>query len=264
MTVDGIEVFYREAGSVDAPVVVLLHGFPSSSNMYRNMIPGLADRYHVIAPDLPGFGLSGMPDRADFEYSFARYCDLINSLLEKLGAPRYALYVMDYGAPTGLRLAVKHPERITALMVQNGNAYEEGLQDFWVPIKALWADNSSANRDALRPFMTLDVTKFQYVDGVSDQTRIDPANWLYDQTLLDRPGNVEIQLDLFYDYRNNVASYPAFQRFFREHKPPTLIMWGAKDSIFPVEGAHAFLRDLPDAELHLIDSGHFAYEEPGR
>lgn len=260
-TVNGLEIFYRESGPVDAPVVVLLHGFPSSSHMYRNLIPALADSYRVIAPDLPGFGLSAMPSRETFDYTFANFADIVDGLLEQLGAKRYALYVMDYGAPTGFRLALKHPERVTALITQNGNAYEDGLQAFWDPIKALWTDNSEAHRDALRPFMTLEITKFQYVDGVKDQSRLDPAAWLYDQIFLDRPGNVEIQLDLFYDYRNNVALYPEFQAFFRDSQVPTLIAWGANDSIFPAEGAKAFLRDLPNAELHLLDSGHFAFED---
>jgi len=259
--VGGLEIFYREAGPADAPVVVLLHGYPSSSHMYRNLIPALADRYHVIAPDLPGFGLSAMPSREAFTYSFANYAELIDALLEQLGARRYALYVMDYGAPTGFRLALKHPERVTALITQNGNAYEEGLQAFWDPIKALWADNSRERRDAVRPFMTLEGTRSQYVDGVKDVSRLDPAAWLHDQLFLDRPGSVEIQLDLIYDYRNNVALYPKFQEFFRTYQPPTLIAWGANDNIFPAEGAKAFLRDLPGAELHLLDSGHFALED---
>lgn len=260
-TVEGIEIFYREAGPAEAPLIVLLHGFPSSSHMYRNLIPALADIYHVIAPDLPGFGLSAMPARGDFIYGFARFADIVDGLLEQFGARRYALYVMDYGAPTGFRLAMKHPDRVAALITQNGNAYEEGMQEFWSPTRALWADNSKANRDALRPFMTLEMTRFQYVDGVRDISRLDPAAWLHDQLLLDRPGNIEIQLDIIYDYRTNVALYPRFQRYFRDHRPPTLVVWGANDRIFAPEGAKAFLRDLPDAELHLIDSGHFALED---
>ena len=259
--VEGLEIFYREAGPADAPVVVLLHGYPSSSHMYRDLIPALADRYHVIAPDLPGFGLSAMPSRETFTYSFANYVEIIDGLLEQLGARRYALYVMDYGAPTGFRLALKHPERVTALITQNGNAYEEGLQAFWDPIKALWADNSRERRDAVRPFMTLAGTRSQYVDGVKDVSRLDPAAWLHDQLFLDRPGNIEIQLELIYDYRNNVALYPKVHEFFRTYQPPTLIVWGANDSIFPPEGAKAFLRDLPNAELHLLDTGHFALED---
>ncbi|MFD2141740.1 alpha/beta fold hydrolase [Ancylobacter oerskovii] len=261
--IDGLEIFYREAGPADAPAVVLLHGFPSSSHMYRNLIPALADRYRVVAPDLPGFGLSAMPARTEFDYGFGRFADIVEGLLDNLGVGRFALYVMDYGAPTGFRLALKNPERIAALITQNGNAYEDGLQDFWDQTRALWADNSAANRDALRGFMTLDGTRFQYVDGVRDISRLDPAAWLHDQLFLDRPGNVDIQLDIIYDYRTNVELYPAFQSYFRTFRPPTLIVWGANDRIFPVEAARAFLRDLPDAELHLLDSGHFALEDKG-
>jgi pimeloyl-ACP methyl ester carboxylesterase len=261
--VDGVDIFYREAGSEDAPVVVLLHGFPTSSHMFRNVLPALADRYHVIAPDYPGFGLSAMPDRARFPYTFAKYADLMDGLLSQLGATHYALYVMDYGAPVGFRLCLKHPERVTALIIQNGNAYDEGLSAFWDPIKAYWKEDSPARRDALRSLMTLDTTRFQYTDGVDDVSRIDPANWLYDQALLDRPGNVDIQLDLFKDYATNVALYPRFQEFFRTSRPPTLLVWGARDKIFPAEGARAFLKDLPDAEMHLFDTGHFAIEDKG-
>lgn len=259
--IDGVEIFYRETGPADAPAVVLLHGFPTSSHMFRNLIPALADRYHVIAPDYPGFGLSEMPDRKRFDYTFARYTELVDKLLAQLGAKSYALYVMDYGAPVGFRLALLHPERVTALVVQNGNAYDEGLSKFWDAIKAYWADGTAEKRAALRPLMSAATTKFQYTDGVKDVSRIDPANWLYDQPLLDRPGNIEIQLDLFYDYRNNVTLYPKFQAFFRDRQPPTLIVWGANDTIFPAIGAKALLRDLPNAELHLLDTGHFALED---
>ncbi|WP_454858089.1 alpha/beta fold hydrolase [Rhizobium binxianense] len=260
-SVAGVEVFYREAGEKGAPVVVLLHGFPSSSHMYRNLIPALADRYHVIAPDLPGFGLSAMPSSSEFEYSFATFSDVIAGLLEQLGAERYALYVMDYGPPTGFRLAVAHPDRVTALIVQNGNAYEDGMGDFWGATRAYWADNGPVNRDALRPFLSLDGTRFQYLAGTKDETRIDPAAWLYDQLFLDRPDAKEIQLDIIYDYRTNVALYPAFQDYFRTHRPPALILWGENDPIFLPEGARAFLRDLPDAELKFFDTGHFALED---
>ncbi len=259
--VDGLDIFYREAGPADAPVVVLLHGFPTSSHMFRNLIPALADRYRVIAPDYPGFGLSAMPDRKDFDYTFAHYAELVDQLLTRLGARSYALYVMDYGAPVGFRLGLLHPERVTALVVQNGNAYEEGLSPFWDQLKAYWADGSTDKRAALRGLMSASTTRFQYTAGVKDVSRIDPANWLYDQLLLDRPGNIEIQLDLFHDYRTNVALYPKFQAFFRERQPPTLIVWGANDAIFPAAGARAFLRDLPKAELHLLDTGHFALED---
>ena len=261
--VGGVELFYREAGPKDAPVVVLLHGFPSSSNMFRNLIPALAERYRVIAPDLPGFGHSAMPARGDFTYGFAHFAELVDGLLARVGATSYALYVMDYGAPVGYRLALRHPERVTALIVQNGNAYEDGLRDFWKPIKAYWADGSREHREALRAATTLAATKSQYLDGVRDPSRVDPSAWLHDQALLDRPGNVEIQLDLFKDYASNVALYPDFQRFFRDRQPPTIILWGQNDAIFPAEGARAYLRDLPNAELHLLDTGHFALEDKG-
>lgn len=259
--VAGVDIFYREAGERGAPVVVLLHGFPSSSHMYRNLIPALADRYHVIAPDLPGFGLSEMPAPDDFEYGFASFATVVDGLLNQLGAGHYALYVMDYGAPTGLRLALAHPDRVTALIVQNGNAYEEGMGDFWAPTRAYWADNGQANRDAMRPFLTLDGTRFQYLTGTTDAARVDPAAWLSDQLFLDRPGSTDIQLDIIYDYRTNVALYPEFHAYFRDDRPPTLILWGENDPIFLTDGARAFLRDLPDAELHLFSTGHFALEE---
>jgi pimeloyl-ACP methyl ester carboxylesterase len=261
--VSGIEIFYREAGPADAPVVVLLHGFPSSSHMFRKLIPALADRYRVIAPDYPGFGQSAMPDRTEFAYSFAKFAELTDGLLAQLGATHYALYVNDYGAPVGYRLALRHPERVTALVVQNGNAYDDGLRDFWKPIKAYWAEGTPERRNALRAGTTLEATRFQYLDGVRDPSRIAPESWLVDQALLDRPGNVEIQLDLFKDYGSNVALYPEFQRYFRERQPPTLIVWGKNDKIFPPEGARPYLRDLPMAELHLPDSGHFALEDQG-
>jgi pimeloyl-ACP methyl ester carboxylesterase len=259
--VDGVSIFYREAGPADGPVVLLLHGFPTSSHMFRNLMPLLADRYHVIAPDYPGFGQSAMPDHTTFAYTFGHYADLVDGLLEQLRLPRYAMYVMDYGAPVGYRLALKHPERVSALIVQNGNAYEEGLREFWDPIKGYWADGSAAHREALSFLVAPETTKFQYTDGVSDLSRIDPDNWLHDQVLLDRPGNKDVQLDLFHDYGSNVPLYPQFQAFFRERRPPTLIVWGKNDKIFPAEGATPYLRDLPNAQLHLLDTGHFALED---
>jgi pimeloyl-ACP methyl ester carboxylesterase len=261
--VDGLEIFYREAGPVGAPVVVLLHGFPTSSRMFRNLIPALADRYHVIAPDYPGFGQSATPDRAQFAYRFARFAELVDGLLTQLGARRYALYVQDYGAPVGYRLALRHPERVSALVIQNGNAYSEGLKEFWDPLRAYWADGSHQRRQVLRAGLTPAATRSQYVNGVSDPSRIDPDSWVHDQALLDRPGVDEIMLDLFLDYRDNVALYPRFQAFFRARRPPTLIVWGKNDAIFPAVGARAYLRDLPDAELHLLDTGHFALEDKG-
>jgi pimeloyl-ACP methyl ester carboxylesterase len=242
---------------------VLFHGFPTSSHMYRNLIPALADRYHVIAPDYPGFGQSEVPDRKAFQYTFARFADLMDGLLTQLGAQRYALYVQDYGAPVGYRVAIRHPERVSALIVQNGNAYEEGLGEFWKPLKAYWADGSQSHRAALRAGLTLQATKSQYLDGVRDPARVDPDNWVHDQALLDRPGVDEIMLDLFKDYGTNVALYPQFQNFFRTRQPPTLIVWGRNDGIFPAEGATPYLRDLPKAELHLLDTGHFALEDQG-
>jgi len=261
--IDGLNIAYREAGPADAPAILLLHGFPSSSRMFRNLIPRLADRYHVIAPDYPGFGASDVPDPARFEVSFAHYAKVIDQLTAQLGVADYALYVQDYGAPIGYRLALAHPERVTALVVQNGNAYEAGLSPFWNPIRAYWRDATPANREALRAGLTPAATRAQYVDGVSVPETIDPENWLVDQTLLDRLGVDRIMLDLFRDYRTNVDLYPRFHEFFRTRHPRTLIVWGENDAIFPAEGAKAYLADLPDAELHLLDSGHFALEDKG-
>ncbi len=260
-TVGGVDVFYREAGDPKAPAVVLLHGFPTSSHMFRNLIPALADRYHVIAPDYPGYGQSGMPDHKEFAYTFDHFADLVDELLGQLGVKRYAMYVMDYGAPVGWRLALKHPKAITGLIVQNGNAYAEGLKEFWDPIKEYWADGSDEHRRRLNNLVAPETTKFQYTDGVSDVSRISPDNWVHDQALLDRPGNADIQMDLFYDYRTNLPLYPAVQNFFRERQPPTLIVWGKNDKIFPAEGAHPYKRDLRDVEFHLLDTGHFALED---
>ncbi|MBR0964990.1 alpha/beta hydrolase [Bradyrhizobium diazoefficiens] len=260
-TVDGIKIFYREAGPKDAPVVLLLHGFPTSSHMFRNLIPALADRYHVIAPDYPGYGQSDMPPRTSFNYTFDRFGELVGGLIDQLGVTRYAMYVMDYGAPVGWRLALKNPERISGLIVQNGNAYDEGLKEFWDPIKKYWADGSDASRQALMKLVTLETTKFQYTDGMSDVSRISPDNWVQDQALLDRPGNNEIQMDMFYDYRTNLPLYPAVQAYFRKHNPPTLIVWGKNDFIFPADGAHPYKRDLPQVEFHLVNSGHFLLED---
>ena len=259
--IDGVDVFYREAGPSGAPVVLLLHGFPTSSHMFRRLIPALADRYHVIAPDYPGFGESAAPDHKAFKYGFGRYADLMDGLMSRLGASRYAMYVMDYGAPVGYRLALKHPERVSALIVQNGNAYEEGLGKFWDPIKAYWADNSDTRREAIAGLVSPETTKFQYTDGMSELSRIDPDNWGHDQRLLDRPGNRDIQLDLFLDYGTNVPLYPAFQEFFRKYQPPTLLIWGKNDKIFPADGAYPYKKDLPKVEFHLLDSGHFVLED---
>jgi pimeloyl-ACP methyl ester carboxylesterase len=259
--VEGVNIFYREAGPAEAPVLLLLHGFPTSSHMFRNLIPALADRYRVIAPDYPGYGQSDMPDRASFAYTFDRIAGLVDGLLDRLGVTRYAMYVMDYGAPVGWRLALKHPERISGLIVQNGNAYDEGLKEFWDPIKAYWTDGSAASRQALLKLVSLETTKFQYTDGVADATRISPDNWVHDQALLDRPGNSDIQLDMLYDYRTNLPLYPAVQAYFRDRQPPTLIVWGKNDFIFPAAGAYPYKRDLPEVEVHLLDTGHFALED---
>jgi pimeloyl-ACP methyl ester carboxylesterase len=260
-TIDGVKMFYREAGPADGPVVLLLHGFPTSSHMFRNLIPLLADRYHVIAPDYPGFGQSDAPGHKQFVYSFGHYADMVDTLLGTIGTKNYTMYVMDYGAPVGYRLALKHPERVSGLIVQNGNAYEEGLGAFWDPIKTYWKSGSAQDRDAQSWLVKLDATKFQYTDGVKDVSRISPDNWVQDQALLDRTGNKDIQLDLFYDYRTNLPLYPQFQQFFRERKPPTLVIWGKNDKIFPEAGAHPYRRDLPNAEFHILDTGHFALED---
>lgn len=262
-TIDGADIFYREAGPANAPVIVLLHGFPTSSYMFRNLIPRLADKYRVIAPDYPAFGFSSVPDRAAFEYSFAHYAELVDKLISQLGIQRYALYVQDYGAPIGYRLALRNPNKITAIVVQNGNAYNEGLSEFWRPIQAYWMQDSPEHRNALRAGLTLGATKSQYLDGVADPSRIDLDAWVHDQALLDRHGIDEIMLDLFKDYRTNVALYPQFQRYFRDKQPPMLIVWGENDIIFPGSGAKAYLRDLPKAEIHLLKTGHFALEDKG-
>jgi pimeloyl-ACP methyl ester carboxylesterase len=262
-SIDGIDIAYREAGRADAPAILLLHGFPTSSHMFRNLIPALADRYRVIAPDYPGFGQSAAPDRSEFKYTFDNFAKLVDGLTQKLGVSRYALYVMDYGAPVGFRLAAKHPDRVTALIVQNGNAYTEGLQSFWEPIQKYWASGSNADREAIRWLTSLKATKWQYTHGVPDTSLVSPDTWTHDQALLDRPGNQEIQLDLFYDYRTNVPLYPEWQAYFRKHKPATLVIWGKNDQIFVAEGAAPYNRDLPEVELHLLDAGHFALETNG-
>lgn len=261
--IDGIEIFYRQAGQKGAPALVLLHGFPTSSHMFRNLIPQLADRYYIIAPDYPGFGQSGMPERAVFKYTFDNYALMIEKLLAHLGVHRYALYLMDYGAPVGFRLATHQPERVSALIVQNGNAYEEGIEAFWDPIKAYWHSGAASEREALRWLTSTTATKWQYTNGVNDLSRVSPDTWTIDQPLLDRPGNAEIQLDLFYDYRTNIPLYPQWHEYFRAHKPPTLIVWGKNDAIFVAAGAAPYRRDLPNAEVHLLDTGHFALESHG-
>ena len=259
-----LDIFFREAGPVDAPTVLLLHGFPTSSHMFRNLIPALSDRFHVLAPDYPGFGASSMPGIDEFDYTFDSIADVVDELVTQLGIESYSLYLMDYGAPVGYRLALKHPERVQSLIVQNGNAYDEGLLEFWDPIKAYWQDRSEENAKTLEDsLLTLEATKWQYTHGVREQTAIAPDNWFHDQFLLERPGNKQIQLQLFYDYGSNPARYPAWQAFFRSQQPPTLIVWGKNDFIFPGEGAEPYRRDLKDLEVHLLDTGHFALEEDG-
>ena len=261
--VDGVDVFYREAGPKDAPVLLLLHGFPTSSHMFRDLIPQLADKYRVIAPDYPGFGQSAMPDRSKFAYTFGNYAQVVDKLTRQLGVNRYALYVMDYGAPVGFRLASKNPDRVTAFIVQNGNAYNEGIQQFWDPIKAYWRTGGPTEREAIRWLTSIKATKWQYTNGVKDASLVSPDTWTVDQALLDRPGNSEIQLDLFYDYRTNIPLYPQWQAYFRERKPPTLVVWGTNDAIFVADGAAPYKRDIPSAEIHLLDTGHFALETHG-
>ncbi len=261
--INGLDIFYREAGPTDAPTILLLHGFPTSSHMFRNLIPALADRFHVVAPDYPGFGNSSMPPPNEFDYTFDSFALLVEKFTEELGLSQYTLYLQDYGAPIGFRLAVKHPERVQSLVIQNGNAYEEGLRDFWVPLKAYWGDRSEANAAALRKFFELNATKWQYTHGVRRPEAISPDNWLIDQYLLDRPGNKEIQLQLFYSYGSNPPLYSMWQAYFRRYQPPTLIVWGKDDQIFPAEGAHPYKRDLKNVEFHLLETGHFALEEDG-
>lgn len=261
--VDGLNVFYREAGRRDAPVILLLHGFPTSSHMFRGLIPSLADRYRVIAPDLPGFGFTDAPDRASFAYTFEHLAAVIDRFTEVLELPRFAVLVFDYGAPVGFRMALKHPDRITALISQNGNAYEEGLSEGWNPIQNYWRQPIAKNRAALRDFLKPETTKWQYVHGTSDAGLVAPESYTLDSALLARPGNDEIQLDLFLDYASNVALYPDFQAYLRTHRPPLLAVWGKNDPFFLPPGAEAFRRDVPDAEVRFYDTGHFALETHG-
>ncbi|HEX8022413.1 alpha/beta hydrolase [Mucilaginibacter sp.] len=257
---NGLNIFYREAGPKDAPTILLLHGYPTSSHMFRNLIPTLSTKYHVLAPDLPGFGFSDMPDHTRFQYTFDNLAATMQSFIDELGLKRFAIYIFDYGAPTGLRLAVANPGKITGIISQNGNAYEEGLSTGWNPIQKYWQDSSKENRDALRDFVKEKMTKFQYFEGVSDPSLIAPESYTLDQQTLDRPGNVEIQLDLMLDYRTNVALYPKFQAYFREHKPKLLAVWGNKDPFFLPAGAEAYKRDNPNAIVKLYNTGHFALE----
>jgi len=257
--VDGNRIFYREAGPKNAPGVLLLHGFPASSHMFRQLIPTLAQDYRVIAPDMPGFGFSDAPDRSRFRYTFDQLAKLIDKFTETVGLSRFAIYVFDYGAPVGFRLALAHPERITAIISQNGNAYEEGLSEGWNPIQKYWKNPTEENRAALRAFLAPESTKWQYVHGAPEEL-VAPEAYTLDSALLARPGNDEIQLDLFLDYASNVALYPKFQEYFRTQRPPLLAVWGKNDPFFLPPGAEAFKRDNPNAEVHFFDTGHFALE----
>src|SRR5882724_9135293 len=258
--VEGHKIFYREAGFATAPTILLLHGFPTSSHMFRNLIPQLSENYHVVAPDLPGFGFTESPDRKKFRYTFENLAKVIDGFTQSIGLARYAIYVFDYGAPVGLRLALTHPERVTAVISQNGNAYEEGLSQGWNPIQKYWKEPTPENRAALRDFLKPEATKWQYVHGVQDESQVAPESYELDSALLARPGNDEIQLDLFLDYASNVALYPKFQEYFRTKQPSLLAVWGKNDPFFLPPGAEAFKRDNPNAEVHFYDTGHFALE----
>jgi pimeloyl-ACP methyl ester carboxylesterase len=262
--VDGFKVFYREAGRQGAPKLLLLHGFPSAGHMFRDLIPHLANDFHIVAPDLAGFGQSDMPPREKFSYTFDHIAEVIARFTEVIGFDRFAVYVFDYGAPTGFRLAMRHPERITAIISQNGNAYEEGLSEGWNPIRAYWQDPSAENRKALRAFLAPETTRWQYTHGVTDETAVSPDGYSLDNFYLARPGADEIQLDLFGDYKSNIALYPAFQNYFRTHKPPFLAVWGKNDPFFLPPGAEAFKRDIPSATVRFFDTGHFALETHAR
>ncbi|MCL6267815.1 alpha/beta fold hydrolase [Flagellimonas myxillae] len=261
--VAGLDIFYREAGPKDAPTLLLLHGYPTSSHMFRNLMEDLSQDYHLIAPDYPGYGRSSQPPMSEFEYSFDNFAEIVDELLVQLKVDRYSLYLMDYGAPVGYRIFEKHPERVEAFIVQNGNAYDEGLADFWIPLKKYWNDYTVENGKPLEGFHSPDGLKWQYLHGVQDSTKVSPDNWHHDLQHLIRPENNEIQLAMFYDYRTNVDRYPGWQKLFREYQVPTLIVWGKNDYIFPPSGAHPYKRDLKNVEFHLLNTGHFALEEKG-
>jgi pimeloyl-ACP methyl ester carboxylesterase len=264
VNIDSLDIFYREAGPKDAPTLLLLHGFPTSSHMFRNLIPALADEFRLVAPDYPGFGNSSAPPVDQFDYTFDKLADVVEKFTEQVGLTKYTLYVQDYGAPVGYRLAVRHPERVTGLVVQNGNAYDEGLDnDFWKPLKTYWKDRTEKNAEPLRKFLTLEATRWQYTHGVRNVEAISPDTWTIDQALLDRPGNQEVQLALFYSYGSNPQQYPLWHDYFRKNQPPTLIVWGKNDTIFPPAGAEPYKKDLKTIEFHLLDTGHFALEEDG-
>jgi len=257
------EIFYREAGSPDAPTILLLHGFPTSSQMFRNLIPQLADEFHLIAPDYPGYGNSSMPSVEDFSYTFDNLASIMEDFTEVVGIDSYTLYLMDYGAPIGFRLATAHPDRVKGLIIQNGNAYEEGLREFWDPFRVYWANPSETTAAPLREFLKVEATEWQYTHGTRNPERISPDTWTVDQYFLDRPGNQDIQLQLFLDYRSNPPLYPTWQAYMREYQPPALLVWGKNDVIFPAEGAYPYQQDLETLEFYLLDTGHFALEEDG-
>ena len=262
--VDGLDIFYREAGSAKQPTVLLLHGFPTSSHMFRELIPALAQDFHVIAPDYPGFGQSSAPGVEQFKYSFEHLADVMESFLEQIGCVNFALYMQDYGSPVGFRIATRHPNWVKALLIQNANAYVEGINmKAFAPMQAFWKQRTAETEAPVREFLAAQTTRFQYMHGARNPAAISPDNWQHDQPLLDRPGNDQIQLALLHDYQNNVPCYADWQAYLRKHQPPTLITWGKNDPFFTVAGAEAYLKDLPDAELHLLDTGHFALEEDG-
>jgi len=284
VTVEGQDIFYREAGNPEHPTILLLHGFPTSSHMFRDLIPALSDRFHLVAPDYPGFGYSSMPAVDKFDYSFDNFANIVEKFIDKVGLKKYSLYLMDYGAPIGFRIATRHPERVESLIIQNGNAYVEGINNnFWEPIQAYWKDRAAVNKgldndwwknvkaaykkpnmandEALRFLLTLGATKWQYTNGVRNVADINPDTWNHVQSLLDREGNNEIQLQLFYSYGSNPPLYPQWQEYLRKYQPPTLIVWGQNDEIFPAAGAHPYKRDLKEVDFHLLDTGHFALEE---
>ena len=261
--INGIEIFYREAGNPENPTLLLLHGYPTSSHMFRNLMRDLGDEYHLVAPDYPGFGRSEQPSMEDFEYSFHNLAVLMEAFVDQMEIDEFSIYLMDYGAPIGYRIATKHPDRVQALIVQNGNAYEEGLTSFWDPIRKYWNDYTPENGKPLEVFHSPAGLKWQYTHGVKDTTTISPDNWMIDLQHLTRPGNNDIQLALFYDYRTNVTLYPQWQAYLRTHQPPTLIVWGKNDHIFPAEGAYPYRRDLKNVHFNLLDTGHFALEEQG-
>ena len=261
MKVAGLDIFYREAGSKSSPAIVLLHGFPTSSHMFRNLIPALADQFYLVAPDYPGFGNSAMPQVSEYDYSFDKIADVIEQFIQSLNLKKYSLYMMDYGAPVGFRIAHRHPEQVEGLIIQNGNAYEEGLREFWIPFKAYWKARTPENETALRQFLTPEATKWQYTNGVRNTGAISPDNWNLDTFFMNRRGNDQIQLKLFHSYGSNLALYPQWQEYLREFQPPTLIVWGKNDTIFPPEGAYPYKQDLKEVDFNLLDTGHFALEE---